>query len=69
MASRRFPTPWSVVDIPGGYRVVDANGQALAYFYSWDGPSAAHQAGVLTPDEARRMAEDFAQLPNLLTQQ
>jgi hypothetical protein len=67
MASRRFPAPWSVVDIPGGYRVEDANRQPLGYFYSWDDPSAEHQAGVLTQDEARRMAENFAQLPDLLT--
>jgi hypothetical protein len=67
MAERRFPAPWSVVDIPGGYRVDDAEGLALGYFYSWDAPSAAHQGGVLTGDEAMRMAENFARLPDLLT--
>ena len=28
---RRFPTPWTVEQIPGGYKVLDAAGQSLAY--------------------------------------
>jgi hypothetical protein len=28
---RRLPAPWSAQEIPGGYKVVDATGQALAY--------------------------------------
>ena len=32
-ANRRFPPPWSVEQIPGGYKVKDANGQSLAYVY------------------------------------
>ena len=32
--SRRFPPPWSVEQIPGGYKVKDADGQALAYVYA-----------------------------------
>jgi hypothetical protein len=31
---RRFPPPWRVDKIPGGYIVRDANRQALAYVYS-----------------------------------
>ena len=27
MTSRRFPAPWQVEQIPGGYKVLDANGQ------------------------------------------
>ena len=27
---RHFPPPWTVEQIPGGYKVKDANGQALA---------------------------------------
>ena len=30
---RRFPPPWTVEEIPGGLKVVDANGQSLAYVY------------------------------------
>jgi hypothetical protein len=31
---RRFPPPWIVEQIPGGFKVVDANGQSLAYVYA-----------------------------------
>ena len=31
--SRRFPPPWTVEQTPGGYKVIDADGQALAYVY------------------------------------
>lgn len=34
MKSRRFPAPWSVEHIPGGYKVLDATGQSLAYIYA-----------------------------------
>ena len=30
---RRFPPPWRVVELPGGYAVEDANGQWLCTFY------------------------------------
>ena len=32
--SRRFPPPWTVEKIPGGFKVVDANQQSLAYVYA-----------------------------------
>jgi hypothetical protein len=34
MNTRRFPPPWRVDKIPGGYVVRDANGQELPYTYS-----------------------------------
>ena len=30
MPSRRFPKPWSVVPVPSGYRVIEANGSRLS---------------------------------------
>jgi hypothetical protein len=62
MLAPRFPAPWSVLEIPGGFRVQDANQRPLAYFYGSEDPSARHQPDVLTLDEARRMAESFAGL-------
>ena len=61
---RSFPSPWSVIEIPGGYRVDDASGTRLGYFYSWNDPSGRYHADVLTGDEARHLAEAFATLPD-----
>jgi hypothetical protein len=63
---RRFPAPWRVVELPGGYAVEDATGQRLATFYGRADPQSARLAGVLTLNEARRMAVNFAKLPELL---
>ena len=63
---RHFPPPWTVEQIPGGYRVKDANGQALAYLYARETRADADIANVLTMDEARRIATNIATLPTLL---
>jgi hypothetical protein len=63
---RRFPAHWHADQMPGGYVVRDANGQALAYVYSRDNEDEARQAKVLTKDEARRIAVNIARLPKLL---
>ena len=67
MKPRRMPAPWTVVEIPGGFRVDDAEGKAVAYVYGLDArelPAAGHQR--LTIDEARRVATNIAKLPELL---
>ena len=58
---RRFPAPWTVEPIPGGFKVLDATGQALAYVYARDNAADAGTAKVLTTDEARRIAANIAQ--------
>jgi hypothetical protein len=50
----------------GGFKVLDANGQSLAYVYSRETKDAANIAKVLTEDEARRIASNIAKLPALL---
>ena len=57
---RRFPGPWIAEQIPGGYKVVDATGQSLAYVYARETKAQADIAKVLTMDEARRMSANIA---------
>jgi hypothetical protein len=63
---RRFPPPWTVEALDGGFEVVDANKQILAYVYSHADVRAAETAKGLTLDEARRIASNIAKLPKLL---
>ena len=46
--------------------MIDASGQSLTYFYARENDNDAGSAGVLTMDEARRLASNFAKLPALL---
>ena len=63
---RRFPPPWTVEQIPGGYKVLDATGQSIAYVYGRETKADADIANVLTMKEARRTASNIAKLPTLL---
>jgi 2-methylisocitrate lyase-like PEP mutase family enzyme len=63
---RRFPPPWIVEATDGGFKVIDANGQALAYVYGYADMRDAGIAKSLTLDEARRIAANIAKLPKLL---
>ena len=63
---RRFPAPWSIEALDAGFKIVDSNGQALAYVYGHLDPRDAQTANGLTLDEARRIASNIAKLPKLL---
>jgi hypothetical protein len=69
MTTRRFPPPLTVEQIPGGYKVKDANGQSLAYVFGRETRADADIAHVLTMDEARRVASNIAKLPTFLMAQ
>jgi hypothetical protein len=66
MTPRRFPPSWTVIEHAESFWVQDAGGQTVGWFYFRDNPETARQAKVLTRDEARRMAVNFARLPELL---
>ena len=63
---RRFPPPWTLEALDGGFKLVDGNGQTLAYVYEHADQRDAQVAKALTLDEARRIAANIAKLPALL---
>jgi hypothetical protein len=63
---RTFPGPWSVDQIPQGYRIFDANRRVLAYVVTGDQGTKNHSEG-LTLQEAGRIARVISSLPDLIT--
>jgi len=61
-----FPAPWTVEAIDGGFKVIDANKQAIAYVYGHADKRDAEVTKSMTLDEARRVASNIAELPKLL---
>ena len=52
--------------IPGGYRVIDANGLALAHVYGQPPDAIALSDHRLTDDEAEKIARLIVRLPELV---
>ena len=55
---RLLPQPWSVEAIAGGFKVVDADKQAIAYVYGYADKRDAEIANGMTLDQARRIAAE-----------
>ena len=68
MTERRFPPPWTVGELDACFLVLDHSGQQLAYVYFEDEPGGRSAAKLLSKDEARRIAVNVANLPELWQQ-
>jgi hypothetical protein len=67
---RRFPQSWTIEELNDACFIVsDSNGQKLAYVYFEEEPGRRSAAKLLSKDEARRIAANFARLPELLKSQ
>jgi hypothetical protein len=69
MSGRRFPPPWTIEERDACFVVIDNAGQKLAYVYFEEESRRRTAAKLLTKDEARRIAANFARLPELLKSQ
>jgi hypothetical protein len=64
---RRLTPPWDIEDDGACFIVRDHSGQALSYVYYENEPGRRAAANSLTRDEARQIAINIANLPDLVT--
>jgi hypothetical protein len=55
----RFPPPWKLEQIPGDYKVIDANGRPLAYVYGRETRADPDTADVLSKLPALAIGRGF----------
>ena len=67
---RKFPPPWNVEPISGGFVVKDSTGVPLTYIYADTGKmvSASYAHEKLTVDEAFLIARWISRLPKLISE-
>jgi len=58
---RRFPAPWTIEALDGGFKVVDTNKQSLAYVCGHADVRDVEIAKGLTLYEARHIASNIAE--------
>jgi hypothetical protein len=58
----RYPPPWRVDELSGGYRVISSNGFTLAWIYSADGIARSADPEKLTHTEALAMARAIVEV-------
>jgi len=63
---RRFPPPWTVEELDACFVVIDSAELKSLMSTSRKRVGGRSAAKLLTKDEARRIAENFAWLPELL---
>lgn len=64
-AARRFPAPWTVIELQEAFRIVDADGIHLAYVHFDEDPKRRARNNRMSKDEARRIAIAMAAVPDL----
>lgn len=62
---RRFPAPWTVIELQECFQIEDAKGFALAYVYFAEDPQRQSETGRMSKNEARRIAINMAAVPEL----
>jgi len=64
--TRRFPVPWTAVELQEAFRIKDANGFLLAYVYFCpDAQRRVSMAERMSKDETRRIVINMAEVPQL----
>lgn len=63
--TRRFPAPWTVVELQEAFRIEDANGTHLAYVHFDEDSKRRDRNNRMSKDEARRIAVTMAAAPDM----